>query len=195
MPFKIWAVGEEVLAQDFNDYLGEQVIATFPNVAARDAAIVAPNIGQVVHVVAVGLQLFDGVGWVTIRGGQTVQQQMVNGTIVGPSVETTLVTLNLAARPYPYWLELCQQTNCYATVSGDTVLMRLKANGAQVALLENRFSGTNMRNNVGQATSRLTQIAANTAAVATLTAQGSASTGNFAFGNPQESYLTARITF
>jgi hypothetical protein len=46
MPYKVWVVGEEVLAADFNDYLQEQVVATFPNAAARDAAILAPNAGQ-----------------------------------------------------------------------------------------------------------------------------------------------------
>jgi hypothetical protein len=47
MPHKVWAVGEEVLAADFNDYVQEQVVATFPNAAARDAAVVAPVAGQV----------------------------------------------------------------------------------------------------------------------------------------------------
>lgn len=46
MPTKVWAVGEEVLAADFNDYVQEQVVAVFATAAARDAAIPAPNAGQ-----------------------------------------------------------------------------------------------------------------------------------------------------
>jgi hypothetical protein len=195
VPFKVWAVGEEVLAADFNSFLQQQVVATFPNTAARDAAIPAPSVGQLCYVTAVGLLMYEGTAWVSVRGGQTLQTQIANGQTVGPSVELTLATLNIPAKPQPYTLELCQQSNCYATVSGDTILMRLRVGGVQVALLENRFSGTNIRANVGQSTSRLTPVAANTAVVATLTAQGSASTGNFAFGNPQESYLTARLTY
>jgi hypothetical protein len=46
MPFKTWVAGEEVLAADQNTYLQKQVVATFPNAAARDAAIAAPEAGQ-----------------------------------------------------------------------------------------------------------------------------------------------------
>jgi len=66
MPFKIWAVGEEVLAADFNDFLQEQVVATFPTAAARDAAIIAPNEGQLAYVVAdKTLYRWDGAAWIT----------------------------------------------------------------------------------------------------------------------------------
>jgi len=54
MPTKIWAVGEEVLAADFNDYVQEQVVATFPNAAARAAAITAPIPGMLTYLADVG---------------------------------------------------------------------------------------------------------------------------------------------
>ena len=54
MPSKIWAVGEEVLAADFNDYVQEQVVATFPNAAARTAAIAAPLPGMLTYLADVG---------------------------------------------------------------------------------------------------------------------------------------------
>lgn len=38
MPTKIWAVGEELLAADMNTMVQQQVVSTFPTVAARDAA-------------------------------------------------------------------------------------------------------------------------------------------------------------
>jgi hypothetical protein len=70
MPFKVWAVGEEVLAADFNDYLQEQIVATFPTTAARDAAITAPNEGQLAYVSA-SKQTYrwNGTAWV----GQSVK--------------------------------------------------------------------------------------------------------------------------
>jgi hypothetical protein len=63
--FKVWAVGEEVLAADFNSFLQQQVVAVFPNVPARDAAIVAPNEGQLCYVTAdKTLYQFTGAAWV-----------------------------------------------------------------------------------------------------------------------------------
>ena len=49
MATKTWVVGEEVLAADFNTYVQKQVVATFPNAAARDAALPAPTVGMLVH--------------------------------------------------------------------------------------------------------------------------------------------------
>lgn len=62
MPFKTWAIGEEVLAGDFQPMVQEQVVATFPSTAARDAAIVAPKPGQCCYVVGVGFQIY-GTSW------------------------------------------------------------------------------------------------------------------------------------
>jgi len=71
MPFKVWAVGEEVLAADFNDYIQEQVVATFPNAAARDAAIIAPTTGQMVYIIDIAqVQLYDGAAWQPLQRGQ-----------------------------------------------------------------------------------------------------------------------------
>lgn len=49
MPFKTWVVGEEVLAADFNSYVQRQVVPTFSNAAARDAAITAPSEGMMCY--------------------------------------------------------------------------------------------------------------------------------------------------
>lgn len=46
MPFKVWSVGEEVLASDFNPYLQQQVVARFATAAARTAAITSPVLNQ-----------------------------------------------------------------------------------------------------------------------------------------------------
>lgn len=39
-------MGEEVLAADFNTFVQDQVVATFPNAAARSTALPSPKIGQ-----------------------------------------------------------------------------------------------------------------------------------------------------
>jgi hypothetical protein len=43
--FKVWGVGEEVLAADFQALLQTQVVAQFPNPATRDAQWPAPPVG------------------------------------------------------------------------------------------------------------------------------------------------------
>ena len=42
MPHKVWAVGEEVLAADFNTFVQDQVVTTFPDIASLKAWA-APN--------------------------------------------------------------------------------------------------------------------------------------------------------
>ena len=47
MPQKVWAVGEEVLAADFQTYVQDQVVPVFPDTATRDAQWTAPPVGAV----------------------------------------------------------------------------------------------------------------------------------------------------
>jgi hypothetical protein len=63
MPQKLWAVGEEVLAADFNNYVQQQVVAVFPNAAARTAQWAAPREGAVSY-----LEDADGVLWIYYAG-------------------------------------------------------------------------------------------------------------------------------
>jgi hypothetical protein len=67
MPNKTWAVGEEVLAPDFNTYVQQQVIAQFPTVAARNTGIASPVGGQASYVDAgdatEGPEFWNGVAW------------------------------------------------------------------------------------------------------------------------------------
>lgn len=67
MPHKVWAVGEEALAADMNSLVQEQVVATFPNAAARDAAIVAPKTGQHCYLASDGrTYVYDGLAWAAL---------------------------------------------------------------------------------------------------------------------------------
>lgn len=82
MPFKVWAVGEEVLAADFNDYLQEQVVATFPTIVARDASITAPQEGQMCYVVETRLlYMWNGTAWITTTAlqGEAVKVDTQSG--------------------------------------------------------------------------------------------------------------------
>lgn len=64
MPHKIWVVGEEVLAADFNDYVQEQVIATFPTSSARGTAIPSPLKGMMTYIADVNrYEYWDGAAW------------------------------------------------------------------------------------------------------------------------------------
>jgi hypothetical protein len=82
MPFKVWAIGEEVLAADFQPYLQNQVVAAFPSTAARDAAITAPVLGQMAVITAAPfpVQVFDGTAWRNL-GAPHVEARLLNVTI------------------------------------------------------------------------------------------------------------------
>lgn len=107
MGFKIWAVGEEVLAADFNDYVQEQVVATFPNAAARTAAIPAPLPGMLSYLADVGRleQYTDkaspagwyrawGQPWGEVFYSGNVGQAMTPGPVVIAGTNFTLPTAN-----------------------------------------------------------------------------------------------------
>jgi hypothetical protein len=67
--FKTWVVGEEVLAADFNDYVQEQVVATFANAAARTSAMPAPNVGSLTFLADSRVyQWWNGTNWMPLLG-------------------------------------------------------------------------------------------------------------------------------
>jgi hypothetical protein len=79
MPQKVWAVGEEVLATDFNTYVQQQIFATFPNVAARDTWASPPNGAMCITTDTYTVwtrvsgawvaYLFAAVPWIPVLGG------------------------------------------------------------------------------------------------------------------------------
>lgn len=100
MPTKTWAVGEEVLAADFNSYVQRQVVATFPNAAARNAAIAAPAAGMACYLADLqALQVHNGTGWRTYPGGQlgysevTADSGGVTGTPAPSALQVTGITI------------------------------------------------------------------------------------------------------
>jgi len=96
MPYKVWAVGEEVLAADFNDFLQEQVVAVFATTAARDAAILAPNEGQQCYVTATKTRyVYNGAAWVTSGPGQLMGQTTLAAAVSGLAAEAVFATVAL----------------------------------------------------------------------------------------------------
>jgi hypothetical protein len=62
--FKNWIAGEILTASDTNSFLGNQMIATFADATARDAAITSPIHGQFAfRTDDLALEYFDGSNW------------------------------------------------------------------------------------------------------------------------------------
>jgi hypothetical protein len=109
MPQKTWAIGEEVLATDFNTYVQNQVVPRFATVAARDAAWPAATAGNG----AVCTTQDTGTFWVVVAnawvasppGAGVVQYTNYpsNPGVFSPGTVQIpgWAALPIAARPYP----------------------------------------------------------------------------------------------
>lgn len=196
MPQKTWAVGEEVLAADFNSFLQQQVVATFPNTVTRDLWA-APPIGALcVTTDTLTFWIYSGSAWGIVSGLSQVQQAAIaTGIATAAAVELTLATINIPAKPAAYTLECSAFWHAY-NGGNDTGAARVRVNGTQVARQDIRSPGNNMRVAWGIATTQLTAIPANTAAVVTATLQNQAAPASiWTMEATQQSYVTARIRF
>lgn len=64
-PHKNWAIGEEVVAADFNPLIANQIVATFASAAARAAEWPSPPHGAQSYLTGTNsLESFDGTNWV-----------------------------------------------------------------------------------------------------------------------------------
>jgi hypothetical protein len=96
VPFKTWVVGEEVLAADFNAYVQKQVVATFPNAAARTAAIPSPSAGMVTFLTDTNqMQYWTGSAW---AGTSSVLWSVVTAG-EQPGISTTLTDISGLTSP------------------------------------------------------------------------------------------------
>lgn len=82
MPFKVWAVGEEVLAADFQSFLQNQVVPVFPNVAARDASWIAPPKGALCVTSDTNtLWQFSGTAWASLLGPKVIYRAHLTSNV------------------------------------------------------------------------------------------------------------------
>lgn len=128
MPYKVWAIGEETLATDFNDYVQEQVVATFPNAAARTAAIAAPNPGQVSWLNDTKrLEMWDGTAWVSITS--TIGAPVWANFVAEPLTTggATAGTVTLPTPPFPYRLDVQMTWRFFHPNAGASCVLRIPA--------------------------------------------------------------------
>lgn len=193
MPYKQWAIGEEVLAADFQNFMQDQIVAIFPSAAARDAAYAAPKIGQVCYLTDVhALFVFDVAGWSQMGGVRTFSAVLGAGAAgAGPLV---LGTINIPAQARPYSIEATATWVGVPTVSGDTWILSTRVANNSIGAAQQRAAGTNITTTLAVASSQLYPVAANTAAVVTAVLFRTAGTGNMLQGSDAANlnYLTAR---
>lgn len=105
MPQKLWVVGEEVLAADFNTYVQNQVVPRFATVAARDSAWPAATAGPGAMCVTYDtgtVWTVIGTAWVPITGS-VAQARLSNGYVISTfSALQLLPTEQIIAPPGEY---------------------------------------------------------------------------------------------
>src|SRR5262245_19395364 len=143
MPQKVWAIGEEVLAADFNAYVQQQVVPVFTNVAQRDAQWAAPPTGALcVTADTLTVWQYTGAAWVQYRQ-QTWYGYNANGQTIstGGSVFTMLNTPTLPpgdylvsiAASYTYAQNTMPQISARVTRNAVAIGDAMNARGAQTA--------------------------------------------------------------
>lgn len=102
MPQKSWAVGEEVLAADFNTYLQNQTVPTFTSTAERDSQWPSPPWGSMCVTTDTGRiwQRIGGVWWMPYTTIVTATRTSDAGPQGAEAVflTTTAVTLPVGRR-------------------------------------------------------------------------------------------------
>lgn len=133
MPTKSWVVGEEVLAADFNSYVQRQVVATFANAAARDAAIGAPTQGMVCYLLDTNrLQTYTYGAWQpTSQTSPILARLVVPGN---PAIGSGLATVASAPFTLPgaRVVRIVWAIEGQVTLGSGYVLGEAKVDGAKV---------------------------------------------------------------
>lgn len=82
--WKSWAAGEVVLADDFQNYVQDQVVQVYAGTAARSSALgTAVTEGMVSYLSDTNaLQVYDGSAWTSVGGGGTASYATTAGTSV-----------------------------------------------------------------------------------------------------------------
>lgn len=120
MPQKSWAVGEEVLAADFNTYLQNQCVPAFTNTAQRDSQWPSPPNGAVCVTVDTGTYWQRAAGaWMRPFGvWGYAEATTTQGSIAGTVVDLTGLTVTYTS-PGLRRVRVTVQTALQSTVAGD----------------------------------------------------------------------------
>src|SRR5688572_26547393 len=89
--YKTWAFKEMMASSDVNNFLMSQVTPRFASTAARDAAIPAPEAGQICYVSGAGVMLVMGTDWELVipSSHSATNLTLLNGWLVwGNGYET-----------------------------------------------------------------------------------------------------------
>lgn len=142
--FKTWADLDILTAADLNGYLMQQVVPRFASTAARDAAITAPEAGQLCYVAGLGYLTYSGTAWVFPGWQQLIARQTL-----GASAAT--VTFSAIPAFKALRLLLCAQGTTAAAVVSVAV----------------RVNGDSTNGNYSYGTVQETTAATTTAAIST----------------------------
>ena len=141
MPQKTWAVGEEVLAADFNLYVQNQVVPTFATVAARDSGWAAPPNGARCVTLDTDTE-WSRVGgvWTIARGQQVAYAEVTasQGSIAAATVDVTGLTVTFTAAGAGRRYRIYAECTLQSTVAGDIGRIDI-CDGANVILQSGQY--------------------------------------------------------
>jgi hypothetical protein len=147
MPHKLWAVGEEVLAADFQTYLQDQTVPVFLNVVERDTWA-APPLGALCVTSANGkVYQYTSAGWVRLPPALLgyVEKTTAQPGIGNTSVAITGLTLT-ATVPVSNVVEIAARFQFFGTAGWATdsqVLTELKRDGVTIQRAQSTYRAGN----------------------------------------------------
>lgn len=85
---KTWAIGEEVIAGDFNPFIADQIVAVYATAAARAADWPAPPVGALTYRTDAGVyESWNGSAWVAAIPGPPIPVYDYTPTLAGLAID------------------------------------------------------------------------------------------------------------
>jgi hypothetical protein len=133
MPQKLWIPGEEVVADDLNDYLQNQVVAVFTNAATRTTDWPLPPVGAYSFLTDTKtLSWWTGAQW-SPAAGQTVAYAEVTANQTGITTLADLTSLSVTFAPDGYTTyKVAVQGQVTSTVVADLIVGYIRSGSTQL---------------------------------------------------------------